>query len=285
MGNQARKEEWQKDEDIVDCPGCKTEFGPITRKHHCRSCGNIYCSDCSSFKLNGERVCKVCHVLGQESLEEARQVIDERWSELYSKSPKEFNDSFLKSFRPQVDAVLEKLNVLIDARQIAFIAALLDFASDCWLQPDISEAKYALMRKDITTKWNFVVTSVIFPPVITLLDNTVMLKAKSYFELETDDETSEQFLTSVKIFFYDSSPVTEIVEVVPSLDGTQLYLSARVLDEPNDDVLRFIDQQLHADFPRWSSHHLAKEVAMDDLPVVIEEEKREDAVQQQVVAD
>eukprot|EP01135_Chromosphaera_perkinsii_P011221 Nk52_evm2s2367 gene=Nk52_evmTU2s2367 len=51
---------WVPDASVTHCPICRTEFGWFTRKHHCRVCGNIYCKDCSSSKVNGERSCDSC---------------------------------------------------------------------------------------------------------------------------------------------------------------------------------------------------------------------------------
>jgi lysophospholipase L1-like esterase len=39
---------WEKDEVATSCRNCSTHFGMITRKHHCRSCGKIFCNDCCS---------------------------------------------------------------------------------------------------------------------------------------------------------------------------------------------------------------------------------------------
>lgn len=38
----------QPDAEVKKCPKCSTEFGWITRKHHCRSCGKIFCAQCCS---------------------------------------------------------------------------------------------------------------------------------------------------------------------------------------------------------------------------------------------
>jgi len=38
--------EWAKDNEINTCTDCKSEFTFFTRKHHCRSCGNIFCGTC-----------------------------------------------------------------------------------------------------------------------------------------------------------------------------------------------------------------------------------------------
>lgn len=52
-------------------PGCKTTFGTFSRTHHCRSCGQVFCSTHSSKKLvvpgvtdgKAERVCDTCYEL------------------------------------------------------------------------------------------------------------------------------------------------------------------------------------------------------------------------------
>ncbi len=37
-------EHWLKDESVDNCMKCKTVFGVIDRKHHCRDCGRIFCN-------------------------------------------------------------------------------------------------------------------------------------------------------------------------------------------------------------------------------------------------
>jgi phosphatidylinositol 3-kinase len=39
---------WVEDGNVVACYKCKIKFGMFTRKHHCRSCGRIFCSSCSN---------------------------------------------------------------------------------------------------------------------------------------------------------------------------------------------------------------------------------------------
>ncbi|PIK49180.1 putative hepatocyte growth factor-regulated tyrosine kinase substrate [Apostichopus japonicus] len=62
----------EKAPDWVDgdrCFNCRTEFGVIQRKHHCRHCGQVFCSKCSSKESNipkfgierPVRVCDPCH--------------------------------------------------------------------------------------------------------------------------------------------------------------------------------------------------------------------------------
>ena len=60
-----------------ECSECGVKFGVFVRKHHCRICGRIFCSNCSSYsipayrlnnRLNGTlRVCLDCFKIYQES--------------------------------------------------------------------------------------------------------------------------------------------------------------------------------------------------------------------------
>uniref|UniRef100_A0A673K3Q5 Hepatocyte growth factor-regulated tyrosine kinase substrate n=1 Tax=Sinocyclocheilus rhinocerous TaxID=307959 RepID=A0A673K3Q5_9TELE len=57
--------------DAEDCHRCRVQFGVMTRKHHCRACGQIFCGKCSSkystipkFGIEKEvRVCEPCFEL------------------------------------------------------------------------------------------------------------------------------------------------------------------------------------------------------------------------------
>ncbi|XP_074081014.1 hepatocyte growth factor-regulated tyrosine kinase substrate isoform X3 [Macrotis lagotis] len=57
--------------DAEECHRCRVQFGVMTRKHHCRACGQIFCGKCSSkcstipkFGIEKEvRVCEPCYEL------------------------------------------------------------------------------------------------------------------------------------------------------------------------------------------------------------------------------
>ncbi|XP_078724219.1 uncharacterized protein LOC144941689 isoform X4 [Lampetra fluviatilis] len=53
---------WQPDHNTKKCTSCKMEFGVLTRKHHCRSCGLIFCSNCCSSWVGKNRNCRPCYV-------------------------------------------------------------------------------------------------------------------------------------------------------------------------------------------------------------------------------
>lgn len=60
---------WVSDYQITHCHQCKNEFKPVAIKHHCRSCGEGFCDDCSSHKAcvpsrgwdSPVRVCDHCY--------------------------------------------------------------------------------------------------------------------------------------------------------------------------------------------------------------------------------
>ncbi|XP_038823629.1 lateral signaling target protein 2 homolog [Salvelinus namaycush] len=62
--------DWVPDEECDSCITCKAPFTVIRRKHHCRSCGKIFCSRCSSHsaplprygQVKSVRVCTHCYM-------------------------------------------------------------------------------------------------------------------------------------------------------------------------------------------------------------------------------
>ncbi|XP_058056199.1 myotubularin-related protein 4 [Anopheles bellator] len=43
---------WVPDHAVTRCTSCQTEFSLCRRKHHCRSCGQIFCAECSEFSAH-----------------------------------------------------------------------------------------------------------------------------------------------------------------------------------------------------------------------------------------
>ena len=58
---QGRK--WADDSEVFDCLNCNREFTLTLRKHHCRNCGQIFCSECSNKSTllgNSKKPARVC---------------------------------------------------------------------------------------------------------------------------------------------------------------------------------------------------------------------------------
>ena len=52
---------WVPDEASSSCMGCHEGFTFLNRRHHCRSCGELFCGECSTVQgLFGVRKCRVC---------------------------------------------------------------------------------------------------------------------------------------------------------------------------------------------------------------------------------
>lgn len=86
------KEFWMKDENATECFTCGRAFTAWRRKHHCRICGQIFCSSCTSlisgqkFNYSGKmRVCKTCLELVDQY--EASNSGDEVASPVSTQSP------------------------------------------------------------------------------------------------------------------------------------------------------------------------------------------------------
>jgi len=62
---------WVPDEEANACKRCETVFTVVTRKHHCRNCGNVFCGNCSNQEIKipklsykqEVRVCVECYQL------------------------------------------------------------------------------------------------------------------------------------------------------------------------------------------------------------------------------
>lgn len=52
------KRYWMPDAAVTECTLCMVRFSVTVRKHHCRLCGQIFCSSCCSANIPGEVVNK-----------------------------------------------------------------------------------------------------------------------------------------------------------------------------------------------------------------------------------
>ncbi|KAL7688085.1 putative C2 domain, FYVE zinc finger, Zinc finger, FYVE/PHD-type, Zinc finger, RING/FYVE/PHD-type [Plasmopara halstedii] len=71
--NCERTLQWVYDDETSNCMLCNTLFTMITRKHHCRRCGNVICHNCSPHKRRISstdpfpmRVCNTCYAAVDE---------------------------------------------------------------------------------------------------------------------------------------------------------------------------------------------------------------------------
>ena len=72
-GAKARSGEaqWENDDTVSSCRACGREFSLTVRKHHCRKCGKVFCSQCSSFKgamASSKSAVRLCVLCSQEAM-------------------------------------------------------------------------------------------------------------------------------------------------------------------------------------------------------------------------
>ncbi|EKX38954.1 phosphatidylinositol 5-kinase [Guillardia theta CCMP2712] len=66
---------WMNNSAVSHCFECNSQFSLFNRKHHCRSCGRIFCGKCSSHRAlvegNEQRVCEHCFSMSTNSMRAA----------------------------------------------------------------------------------------------------------------------------------------------------------------------------------------------------------------------
>lgn len=86
--------QWESDVKVDKCGLCKSDFSLVRRKHHCRHCGRIMCSDCSSFlyfelSRRKHRVCSTCNnqlLAEQDAYERETMIAGDATSNLFADS-------------------------------------------------------------------------------------------------------------------------------------------------------------------------------------------------------
>ena len=72
------KQYWMPDDISLECYECTSKFTSFRRRHHCRVCGQVFCSKCCSSYIPGKhighngnlRVCTFCYRSFQSMLEQ-----------------------------------------------------------------------------------------------------------------------------------------------------------------------------------------------------------------------
>ncbi|KAJ1532459.1 hypothetical protein HK096_006681 [Nowakowskiella sp. JEL0078] len=67
------RDHWKPDSHVLNCSLCAQPFTVVVRRHHCRRCGEVFCSHCSAYTVRLDqlaqfhpagvisRVCKTCY--------------------------------------------------------------------------------------------------------------------------------------------------------------------------------------------------------------------------------
>uniref|UniRef100_A0A1B6EG59 FYVE-type domain-containing protein n=1 Tax=Clastoptera arizonana TaxID=38151 RepID=A0A1B6EG59_9HEMI len=136
--------EWISDTDVTNCSICKVKFSFITRKHHCRRCGDIFCNTCCHQKLKLQRMCfidpvRVCNICAP-----------------ITASENEFFDHHLKILTNGATLVLESSKIIKTTSDVLQIKLASDhkhliFEGVSLAPLDIRSITYVEVVKDIGT--------------------------------------------------------------------------------------------------------------------------------------
>jgi hypothetical protein len=67
--------DWERNSARADCSSCNRKFGVFLRRHHCRSCGKLFCASCTTYKISvassrtgkSKRACAMCFAVAGAS--------------------------------------------------------------------------------------------------------------------------------------------------------------------------------------------------------------------------
>eukprot|EP01043_Picozoa_sp_COSAG02_P060337 COSAG02_NODE_7860_length_2814_cov_20.662983_2_plen_400_part_00 len=79
------KRDWVPDSQVTECSACQKRFGTLTRKHHCRLCGNVFCAACS--------IQRSTKGLGGEVFAKPQRACLECYTQVYSQPVTDFRKS------------------------------------------------------------------------------------------------------------------------------------------------------------------------------------------------
>jgi len=76
----AKRPLWQPDQEAASCSGCRHGFGVLKRRHHCRSCGLLFCGNCTQRKepiapMGYTEKVRVCAMCSEQMREAASQTM------------------------------------------------------------------------------------------------------------------------------------------------------------------------------------------------------------------
>lgn len=102
---------WTPDSRVSTCQLCTSSFSALFRRHHCRACGRVVCSACSSnraplvyLKFKSARVCDECFDLLKANID------------LYQLPPKAFTDLSSRFSQSELHRLEEHFRVLVKSQ-------------------------------------------------------------------------------------------------------------------------------------------------------------------------
>ncbi|KIY46344.1 hypothetical protein FISHEDRAFT_47454 [Fistulina hepatica ATCC 64428] len=110
-GEGLSRDYWMDDENCKECYDCKSVFTTWRRKHHCRICGQIFCSRCASNIMDGRhryghngmiRVCNLCKAADElQDDEDDRRSIVSSFTTMFPAHQLGIPETFTSGHHPQ----------------------------------------------------------------------------------------------------------------------------------------------------------------------------------------
>ena len=103
------KQFWMPDKYCKVCYACEEPFTMYRRKHHCRMCGQIFCSNCSSYSIDGSmfnttglvRACQLCYEQANEKapaeIKQKRKPVERTIADIQNAQMRELNAEYKSS--------------------------------------------------------------------------------------------------------------------------------------------------------------------------------------------
>ncbi len=113
---------WVNEADTDNCAGCSKPFSYSVWKHHCRACGEVFCSECSDKKRSVPergyttpvRVCNLCYLQKTKDADKtAKEPVNVYLSEAEVSaraSHQEVMESMLRMYKARVRPLEQKYN-------------------------------------------------------------------------------------------------------------------------------------------------------------------------------
>ena len=223
-----KKYRWVNDDSVKVCYNCDYQFTIWARKHHCRLCGNIFCSSCSEDIVNidneNKRSCKNCYIehIENEKIQVYVDIIydlelnindiknlsicSKKWNVICKQ-----NLSYIRNllfYNPDQEYNSRSINILL--KNLDFFGG-----HSCWLVQLIKCSEFINNQKDID-----LILGALYKPKITSCNNLMCNNCSTKLTLEHAILCIYPYLQNNKIlkFLYyilADSPINEINCYIP----------------------------------------------------------------------
>ena len=171
--------QWADDSESEHCSACQIKFSTLTRRHHCRSCGEIFCGTCTAHThalpdLDYDREVRVCRPCKAELLRSDTETVFQRLASVPKVSPpfhlQHYSHRHLRYVskatfpilgttlhKTRVVAVVDRYLFVLTYDSHAFVKRVVHLAAvERLYQQDVSRKK-KFLRDDYTSSLNILV--------------------------------------------------------------------------------------------------------------------------------